>query len=286
VRRVAVITGGASGIGAALGRALVTRGDDVVLADVAVDAAARLSDGLTAGGPGTARAMQLDVRDADQVAALVRGVHREHGRLDLMINNAGIGIGGEPEELTLEHWDRIIDVNLRGVIHGCQAAYPLMRDQRNGGHIVNTASLAGLVPTDGGSAPYTTTKFGVVGLSLALRTAGADVGVRVSVLCPGLVDTPALDTKGPEDLPLTASAARIPSMREVARLQRTRPYPPDRLAADVLRGVARNRAIIVSPPSALPVWWLWRLSPPLGLRLAEGVTRRSRRLIEEGTTAG
>ena len=281
MHRVAIITGGASGIGAALGRALVTRGDDIVLADVEHDAAAHLADRLTTAGPGTARAAVLDVRDADQVAGLVQDVHGAHGRLDLMFNNAGIGLGGEPDELTIEHWDRMIDVNLRGVLHGCRAAYPLMKDQARGGHIVNTASLGGLVPTDGGSAPYTTTKFGVVGLSLALRTAGADVGVRVSVVCPGLVDTPALDTKGPRDLPLTASATRIPTMREAARLQRTRPYPPDRLAADVLGGVARNRAIIVSPRSVLPVWWMWRLAPSLGLRLALSLTRQSRRMIKE-----
>jgi NAD(P)-dependent dehydrogenase (short-subunit alcohol dehydrogenase family) len=281
VRRVAIITGGASGIGAAIGHALVARGDDVVLADIEREAADRLAESLTAAGPGTAHAALLDVRDADQVAGLVQEVHGARGRLDLMFNNAGIGLGGEPEELSLEHWNRMVDVNLRGVLHGCLAAYPLMKAQPQGGHIVNTASLGGLVPTDGGSAPYTTTKFGVVGLSLALRTAGADVGVRVSVVCPGLIDTPALDTKGPGDLSLTPSSARIPTMREVARLQRTRPYPPDRLAADVLRGVARNRAIIVSPRSVLPVWWIWRLAPSLGLRLALGLTRRSRRMIEE-----
>lgn len=283
MRRVAIITGGASGIGAALSRALVARGDDVVLADIERDTAERLADRLTAAGPGTARAALVDVRDADQVAGIVQEVHSAHGRLDQMFNNAGIGLGGEPEELSLGHWDRVIDVNLRGVLHGCRAAYPLMMGQPQGGHIVNTASLGGLLPTDGGSAPYTTSRFGVVGLSLALRAAGADVGVRVSVVCPALVDTPALDTKGPDDLPLTASAARIPTMREVARLQRTRLYPPDRLAADVLRGVARNRAIIVSPRSALPVWWMWRLAPSLGLRLAVGITRRSRRMIAEAT---
>lgn len=151
--RVAIVTGGASGIGAALGRALVTCGDDVVLADVEHDAAAHLADNLTPAGPGTARAALLDVRDAEQVDGLVQEVHGVHGRLDLMFNNAGIGLGGEPEELTLEHWDRMIDVNLRGVLHGCRAAYPLMKDQPRGGHIVNTASLGGLVPTDGGSAP-------------------------------------------------------------------------------------------------------------------------------------
>jgi NAD(P)-dependent dehydrogenase (short-subunit alcohol dehydrogenase family) len=285
MRRIAIVTGGASGIGAAIGRALVARGDEVVLADTQHEAAERLAVQLTAVGPGAARGALLDVCDGDHVADLVRDVHAAHGRLDLMFNNAGIGMGGEPEELSLAHWDRMIDVNLRGVLHGCRAAYPLMKEQPQAGHIVNTASMAGLVPGDGGSAPYAMTKFGVVGLSLALRAAGADFGVRVSVVCPGLVDTPVLDTKGPSDLPVTASAARLPTMREVARRQRARLYPVDRLAADVLRGVARNRAVIVSPRSVLPWWWMWRIAPPLALRFALDLTRRSRRMIGEATSA-
>jgi NAD(P)-dependent dehydrogenase (short-subunit alcohol dehydrogenase family) len=95
MRRIAIITGGASGIGAAIGRALVVRGHDVVLADVQHEAAE----------PGTARGVLLDVRDGDQVDHLVRGVHSVHGRLDLMFNNAGVGAAGEPEELSLTHWD-------------------------------------------------------------------------------------------------------------------------------------------------------------------------------------
>ena len=283
--RIAIVTGGASGIGAAIGRALVARGDEVVLADLQHEAAERLAGELTAAGPGAARAVRLDVRDAGAVEEVVRDVHAAHGRLDLMFNNAGIGVGGEPEELSLEHWDRLIDVNLRGVLHGCRAAYPRMKAQPDGGHIVNTASLAGLVPGDGGSAPYAMTKFGVVGLSLALRSAGADFGVRVSVVCPGLVDTPILDTKGPADLPVTPSAARLPTLRETLQGGRTRLYPADRLAADVLRGVARNRAVIVSPRTVLPWWWMWRLAPPLALRLAVELTRRSRRTIEENAAA-
>lgn len=285
MRRTAIITGGASGIGAALGRALVAHGDEVVLADLQHEAALHLATQLTAEGPGSARGVLLDVCDGDRVAELVEEVHADHGRLDLMFNNAGIGLGGEPEEFSLAHWDRMIDVNLRGVLHGCHAAYPLMKEQPQGGHIVNTASMTGLVPSDGGSAPYAMTKSGVVGLSLALRSAGADVGVRVSVVCPGLVDTPVLDTKGPADLPVTPSASRLPTMREVARRQRARLYPADRLAQDVLRGIARNRAIIVSPRSVLPWWWMWRIAPPLALRLAVDLTRRSRRMIEETTTA-
>lgn len=142
---VAIVTGGASGIGAALGSALVRRGAHVVLADVDGDAVAHNAKVFNEAGPGTAESAVVDVRDAHGVADLVHETHRSRGRLDLMFNNAGIGVAGEPEELLLEHWDRAIDVNLRGVVHGCHAAYPLMK-QQGSGHIVNTASLAGLVP--------------------------------------------------------------------------------------------------------------------------------------------
>lgn len=105
--------------------------------------------------------------------------------------------------------------------------------------------------------------------------------MRVSVVCPGFVDTPILDTKGPSDLPVPTSAARLPTMREMLRRQGTRLYPADRLATDVLRGIARNRAVIVSPRSVQALWWMWRLAPPLGLKLAVDLTRQARRTIEE-----
>jgi NAD(P)-dependent dehydrogenase (short-subunit alcohol dehydrogenase family) len=106
--RVAVVTGGASGIGRALGAALVRRGDQVVLADVDGDAATAVAERLTSEGPGTASALPVDVRDAAAVAAVVAETVQRHGRLDLMVNNAGIGIGGNVEELAVGHWDRAI----------------------------------------------------------------------------------------------------------------------------------------------------------------------------------
>ena len=146
--RIAIITGAASGIGRALARALVLRGDTVVVADIDGDGAERVAGGLARQGPGAATPAALDVRDAAAVAALVRSTYDSHGRLDVMVNNAGIAIGGEAYELLLAHWDRAIDVNLRGVVHGVQAVYPIMVRQRSG-HIVNTASLAGLLPAPG-----------------------------------------------------------------------------------------------------------------------------------------
>jgi NAD(P)-dependent dehydrogenase (short-subunit alcohol dehydrogenase family) len=142
--RIAIVTGAASGIGQALAGALVSRGDTVVLADIDGEGAERAASELARRGPGTGSPAVLDVRDAAAVQALVDETRDKHGRLDLMVNNAGIGVGGDAGELLLAHWDRVIDVNLRGVVHGVHAAYPLMIRQRSG-QIVNTASLAGLI---------------------------------------------------------------------------------------------------------------------------------------------
>ncbi len=270
--RIAIVTGGASGIGRALGAALVRRGDVVVLADVDGDAAAEVAERLRAAGPGTATAAAVDVREADAVAALVDGTAERHGRLDLLFNNAGLGIGGPAEELTLAHWARTLDVNLRGVVHGCQAAYPLMLRQGHG-HIVNTASLAGLLPMPG-SAPYATTKWAVVGLSLSLRAEGAARGVRVSVVCPGGVDTPILDKGIPADLPRVPGIEAIDAREVVTRFSGGRLYSADALAADVLRGIDRNRPVIVAPRQARVMWWLMRLSPSLVLRVLAAVAAR------------
>jgi NAD(P)-dependent dehydrogenase (short-subunit alcohol dehydrogenase family) len=277
MERVAIVTGGASGIGAALGAAMVRRGAHVVLADVDGEGAARKARRLCAAGPGTAAGVLVDVRDAEAVADLVARTSRERGRLDLMFNNAGVGIGGRPDELLLDHWNRSIDVNLRGVVHGCHAAYPVMKAQ-GGGHIVNTGSVEGLVAVGGRAAPYTTAKFGVVGLSLALRAAGARDGVRVHVVCPAYVDTPLLDRKGPADLPVPASVAKMPTLRELLAARGIRPYPPERLAEDVLRGVARDRAVIVAPFYARLLWAASRASPSAVPVAAHGLTRALGRL--------
>ncbi len=271
----AIVTGGGSGIGAALGAALVARGATVVLADVDGPAAERQAAAPTARGPWRAGSAVLDVRDAQAVADLVRETARAHGRLDLMVNNAGVAVGGEPEELLLDHWDRILDVNVRGVVHGCHAAYPLMKEQ-GGGHIVNTASVAGLLPCPGPMAPYSMTKFAVVGLSLALRAAGADHGVKVSALCPGWTDTHLLDSQGAPDLPVPPSAAGSTVRARLAE-SRVPLYPVERLAADALRGIEANRALIIAPRSARLMAAAARLAPALARYQTLAVTRKVRR---------
>lgn len=262
--RIAVITGGASGIGAAIGAELVVRGATVVLADINAEAAELTARQLTESGPGRASAIALDVTDGPAVVAAYQAIRDTHGRLDYAFNNAGIGVGGLAEELTLQHWDRTIDVNLRGVVHGVHAAYPIMLQQHDG-HIVNTASLAGLV-MPAIMTPYTATKHAVVGLSLALRAEGASRGVRVSALCPSFVRTPLLDNLNP-GLPPTKASRR--PQEQISRVQRHL-YSPQRLARDVLRGMHRNRGLIIAPAGARVLAWTARHFPAL----AHAVNRR------------
>ncbi|ROO89433.1 NADP-dependent 3-hydroxy acid dehydrogenase YdfG [Actinocorallia herbida] len=251
-----IVTGGASGIGAAIAAELIARGDTVVLADLNGTGAAEVAERLTAAGPGKAFGAALDVTDAAAVRELYEGVARDHAGLDLVFNNAGIAIAGLAEELTLDHWNRAIDINLKGVVHGVDAAYRIMRGQGRG-HIVNTASLAGLVPMPMG-IPYTATKHAVVGLTLALRAEAAVLGIRVGALCPGFIATNLLRTVN-AGLPETGMSSKADA--EVPKI-----YPADKLAKVVMKGVRRNKAVIVAPAYGRLAWLGARLSPAGAVR--------------------
>ena len=158
--------------------------------------------------------------------------------------------------MTLAHFDRAIDVNLRGVVHGVLAAYPVMCRQGRG-HIVNTASLAGLVPAPG-ITPYSMTKHARRGSEPEPARRGSQAGVRVSVICPGVIDTPILDKANPEDLPPVGDFA---GGRDMLERFIGKAYPPELLARDVLAGVIRNRPIIVAPHHARRAWIVYRAAP-------------------------
>lgn len=254
----AIVTGAGSGIGAALCRALVGAGAHVVCTDIDGAAAERTAAALGGG----ARAARLDVTDAGAVQAVVDDVVDRAGRLDLMFNNAGICWGGDTELLTLDQWNAIIDVNLRGVVHGVAAAYPLMLRQGHG-HIVNTASMAGLAAA-GQITSYVTTKHAVVGLSMALRSEAVPRGVGVLVVCPAAVETPILD-KG--------AVGGFVGRDYFLQTQGGKPYDADRLAQDILRAVEKNKAILVKPRIARVQWLFARVAPTL-------LNRMSMRFIE------
>jgi NAD(P)-dependent dehydrogenase (short-subunit alcohol dehydrogenase family) len=256
--KVAIVTGGASGIGRGLCEALNQHGAAmVIVADINAEGAQHVALGITTGNS-MARAVHLDVSRSGDVQELINEVASEYGQLDYMFNNAGIALGGEVRDMALEHWRRILDINLWGVIHGTTSAYQVMVKQ-GFGHIVNTASVAGLVPVPLVTA-YATTKHAVVGLSTSLRAEGAELGVKVSVVCPGFIRTGIFDRA-----------------IMVTKLNDDNGYPdwssikmmgPDDCARAILRGVASNKGVITVTAFARNLWWLYRLHPGLSTLLS------------------
>ena len=261
--KVAVVTGGASGIGRAICDQLAKGEARVIVADINGEAAETAAMQIVQAG-GHAEAATVDVTDSSAVTKLVDGTISSYGKLDYIFNNAGIAIIGEVRDMSLDQWQRIIDVNLYGVLHGTRAAYPRMIEQGHG-HIVNMASLAGLAPMTFGAA-YSTTKHAVVGLSTSMRAEGADRGVNVSVVCPGFIDTP---------------LKRVSTFLGVDRSKMLANFPfkfhdPKYCARVLLRGVRRNKAVITVTPFAAFAWLLFRFSPSLMIWAGKFGVRRAR----------
>jgi NAD(P)-dependent dehydrogenase (short-subunit alcohol dehydrogenase family) len=261
---VAVVTGGASGLGRALAEELGRRGSRVVVTDLQEAGARTVALGIVAAG-GRATAAALDVRDAAAFERILDDTLAAHGRLDYLFNNAGMAAAGEAQSLSLADWHRVMDVNLWGVIHGAVAAYARMVRQGSG-QIVNISSLAGIGGMALGS-PYATSKFGVVGLSLTLRAEGADLGVKVNAVCPAYIET-AIFENG-----IYAGTTR-------ERIRSLIPFKfvaVDAAARAVLRGVERNRPMIVFPFYARLLWWLTRLNPEIPVSVNRKTARAFRK---------
>jgi NAD(P)-dependent dehydrogenase (short-subunit alcohol dehydrogenase family) len=265
--KVAIVTGGGSGIGEAVSLELTRRGARVVVADIDGEAAQRVAEAIAISG-GRATASRVDVSQEQDIRHLVVQTAATYGRLDYQFNNAGIAIGGDARDLTLDQWRRVLDVDLYGVLHGTLAAYPIMVRQ-GFGHIVNTSSAAGLLPMPL-NAPYCTAKHAVVGLSLSLRCEGADLGVKVSAVCPGYVRTPIFENAVVVNLPqeLTAPPKRV-KMIEAAQA-----------AQAILDGVARNQAVIAFPGYIRWAWRAYRFFPGL---VERGIPRQVREALGHRT---
>jgi NAD(P)-dependent dehydrogenase (short-subunit alcohol dehydrogenase family) len=276
--RVAIVTGGASGIGRAIGTELARRGAEVVLADRQGDAAEQVAASIRGEGH-RATAAELDVRNFADFSRLARSTALRSKRIDYLFNNAGISVGGEMDGYAIDDWNDVLDVNVGGVVHGIQAVYPVMVRQRSG-HIVNTASVAGLVGAPYAGS-YTASKHAVVGVSKALRIEAEAHGVRVSVLCPGAIRTPIL-TGGKFGRINNPNATEE---RVLAQWERFRPIDPDALARAALDAVAKNQAIIVVPRWWKAVWYLDRLSPALSMKIWGAVLARLRKELEAAPPA-
>jgi NADP-dependent 3-hydroxy acid dehydrogenase YdfG len=188
--KVVVITGASSGIGEATARLLAERGAHVVLGARRADKLEALAGAIQAQG-GSVRYRRLDVTSLDDVRAFIGFAHETFGRVDVIINNAGVMPLSALELLKIDEWNQMIDVNIRGVLHGIAAGLPLMKQQRSG-HFINVSSLGGhkVVPT---GAVYCATKFAVLAISEGLRQeVGGDI--RVTVISPGVVESELADS--------------------------------------------------------------------------------------------
>ncbi|OHD66479.1 MAG: hypothetical protein A2176_03810 [Spirochaetes bacterium RBG_13_51_14] len=262
----AIITGGASGIGKAIAMELSRRGCEVVLADVQHGLAQEVASHIQSSG-GKASAKKIDVRDFHAVKELVEETAQRTGRLDYMFNNAGAAIIGEVSDYSIEDWNLIIDINLRGEINGIQAAYQVMLKQKFG-QIVNTSSLVGLTPSPGNTV-YSATKHALVGLSQSLRVEAALHGIRINVVCPGVVRTPMMHGGGFNKSYFNMSPEQVADMFE-----KMRPMDVDLFAKKVLRLIAKDKGIIIVPSSNKIFIGLYKFFPETIIILLKIATKR------------
>lgn len=248
--RTAVISGGASGIGLATARLLAAEGMQLVLADIErepLEQAAAELDAL---------AVVCDVGDLASVRELADRAYERFGAVHLLFNNAGVAVGGPVVSMTHADWEWLMRVNLWGPIHGVEAFLPRMIDQRSGGHILFTASFAGLVPNVG-LGPYCVTKYGTVALAEVLSKELRPHGIGVSVLCPMRVETNigSSERNRPNELGGPAARPAVPAATADASALDDlagRVLPVEDVAADVVRAVKDGRLYILPHEESLP----------------------------------
>lgn len=265
--KTVLITGAASGIGRATAQACAQRGARLMICDLNAEALEQTAVELRGSGA-TVVTRRVDVARRADMAAFADAVHADVDAVDLLVNNAGVAIGGGFLHTSLDDWDWIVSINLLGVVHGCHFFIPPMLRRGRGGHVVNIASSASFVA----SAPlaaYSTTKFAVLGLSEALREELTPDGIGVTAVCPGLINTA-----------ITRSARmRGPAASDEARQRLVdtyawRNYGPDRVAEGILRAVHRNRAVAPIAPEAWLLYYLKRFAPWLVARVGRSLSGR------------
>ena len=263
--KVVVVTGAGSGIGRSTALLFARLGAKVHVVDLSAERAEAVRSEIEAAGGG-ARVHAVDCADADAVDQLAETVFADDGAVDVLHNNAGVGHAGSVDETTREDWDRVLSVNLMATVYGVHAFVPRMLAQGRPSHIVNTASMAGLVPA-ARMAPYVTSKYAVVGLSESLAAELAPRGIHVSAICPGIIATNIVRDATMRGN-LASKAAKIDAF------YRRRGASPDVVAESVVEAVRKKRLIVPVPRShVMPQWLLERVSPRLSQVVARATTR-------------
>lgn len=256
--RTVLVTGAGSGIGRSLALLCAQRGAALVIAELDAERLARTEQSIAALGR-EVLARQVDVADREAMRAFAADVHESVGAVDLLVNNAGVGLMAGFLDTTLDDWDWIVQINLMGVVHGCHFFLPAMIERRSG-HVVNLASMAGynaspLMPA------YTATKYAVLGLSESLSEELRPAEIGVTAVCPGIIDTSIISSARMRGVP-DVEAARS----KIDGFYRRRAYGPDRVAQNILKAVGHGRTIAPVSPEAWFGYALKRLSPWLTAR--------------------
>ncbi|QFQ98637.1 SDR family oxidoreductase [Streptomyces phaeolivaceus] len=255
--QLVLVTGAAGGIGRATAFAFAEAGARVVAVDLDAEGAARTAELSQLIGAPEAWAEAVDVSDEQAMEKLAEKVATTYGVVDVLVNNAGIGLSGSFLDTTPEDWRKVLDVNLWGVIHGCRLFGRQMAERGQGGHIVNTASAAAYLPSRSLPA-YSTSKAAVLMLSECLRAELAGQGIGVTAICPGIVKTNITSTARFAGVDAEEEKRR---QRKASKLYGLRNYPPEKVADAVLRAVVRNQAVVPVTPEAHGGRFMSRFTP-------------------------
>jgi NAD(P)-dependent dehydrogenase (short-subunit alcohol dehydrogenase family) len=248
--RTVLVTGAGSGIGRATALLAAQRGADLVICDVDEAGLAETEAQASRNGHNVT-SRRVDVADREQMRAFADDV----GAVDLLINNAGVGVAGEFVDTPLEEWDWIVSINLLGVVHGCHFFVPGMVERGQGGHIVNLSSMAGYSATPALTA-YCATKFGVLGMSEALREELHPHGIGVTAVCPGVINTPITRNSRAR-----GKADNDETRDRYVKIYEQRNYGPDRVARNVFKSIDRGRTVAPVSPEAWGAYAAKRISP-------------------------
>lgn len=261
--QLVVITGAGSGIGRETALAFAAKGAEVVVADIN-GAAAEESVGLLRDSGATAHPIVVDVSDVSAMEEFAKKVISDYGVPDVVVNNAGIGIAGSFLDTSAADWERIVGINLMGVVHGCRLFGQAMAERREGGHIVNVASAAAFLPSRTLGA-YCTTKAAVLMLSECLGAELKPLGIGVSAICPGIINTPIVTATKyvgitPDEQDRKAS--------KMAKQYKRRGFGPEKVAAAIVKAVREKTPVVPVAPEASIARFMSRLSPAAMRRFA------------------
>jgi NAD(P)-dependent dehydrogenase (short-subunit alcohol dehydrogenase family) len=263
--KIILVTGAASGIGRATAQKLGKAGGRLIVCDVNENGLRDLAAEL---GDACLMAERVDVSDREAMRAFAERVHERVPAVDVLINNAGVGLQGGILDTSLEDWDWILEINLGGVVHGCHFFVPKMVARQRGGHVVNVSSALGYFGAPG-VIGYATSKFGVLGLSESLRAELGPRGISVSTICPGIIDTGII-----QNTRFAGDQAEDVRAR-VQKLYRGRKYGPDKVADAIVAAIRRGTPVVPVSPEAWALYAISRFVPRLSGPVGRLLQRQS-----------